>query len=124
MKIGVKAAVCAALLWLCLAAPAAYAGAMEDGLAAYEQKDYATALRFWRPLAEQRNADAQINLAFMYQQGQGVPQDDAQALAWLHKAIEQGNAEAQYILGMMYQQGQGVPQDYVQALAWLGKAAE
>ena len=28
----------------------------EDGLAAYERGDYATALRLWRPLAEQGNA--------------------------------------------------------------------
>ena len=33
------------------------------GLAAYENGDYAAALREWRPLAAQGNANAQNNLA-------------------------------------------------------------
>jgi hypothetical protein len=32
------------------------AGPFEEGLAAYERGDYATALRLWRPLAEQGEA--------------------------------------------------------------------
>ncbi len=54
-----------ALAIMALAVPA-NAGPLEDGLAAYESKDYATALKLWRPLAEQGNADAQNNLGFMY----------------------------------------------------------
>jgi len=123
MKMGVKAAVYAALLWLCLAAPAAFAGAMEDGLAAYEQQDYATALRFWRPLADQGNAFAQLNLGGMYDNGWGVPQDYVQAVAWYRKAAEQVNANAQNNLGVMYRNGQGVPEDYVQAHLWFNLAA-
>ncbi len=59
VKMGVKAAVCAALLWLCLAAPAAYAGALTDIDIAFERKDYATLFRLMRPSAEQGNASAQ-----------------------------------------------------------------
>ncbi len=51
-------------------------------LAAYQRGDYATALREWRPLAEQGNAKAQYNLGFMYRYGLGVPQDDAAAWGW------------------------------------------
>ena len=32
------------------------AGPVEDGLAAAERGDYAAALKFWQPLAEQGNA--------------------------------------------------------------------
>jgi hypothetical protein len=35
---------------------AAVAGPFEDGLAAHDRGDYATALRLWRPLAEQGHA--------------------------------------------------------------------
>jgi hypothetical protein len=42
---------------LCLALPA-YAG-FAEGLAAYNQGDYATALKEWRPLAEKGKAFAQ-----------------------------------------------------------------
>ncbi len=40
----------------------AAAGPLEEGFAAYDRGDYATALRLFRPLAEQGDADAQYNL--------------------------------------------------------------
>ncbi len=39
---------------------AAAAGPYEEGVAAYQRGDYATALRLWRPLAEQGDARAQF----------------------------------------------------------------
>jgi TPR repeat protein len=59
----------------------------------------------------------------MYDNGRGVPQDDAQAVNWYRKAAEQGLAEAQYNLGLMYDNGRGVPQNYEKAYAWLSVAA-
>ena len=47
----------AALLLVTLAAPA-WGQDFEKGLEAYEQRDYATALREWHPLAERGNASA------------------------------------------------------------------
>ena len=44
------------------------------GWDAYKSGDYATALREWKPLAEQGYADAQYNLGRMYEFGKGVPQ--------------------------------------------------
>jgi hypothetical protein len=101
----------------------AAAGPYEDGLAAHERSDYATALRLFRPLGEQGNASAQYTLGFMYALGQGVPQDDAEAVKWYRLAAEQGIANAQYTLGFMYAKGEGVPQDYVQAHMWFYLAA-
>jgi len=105
-----------------LTAPA-WAG-WDEGVAAAKRGDYATAVREWRPLAEQGYAKAQFNLGLMYDNGQGVSQDYAKALQWYRKAAEQGNVEAQYNLGFMYDNGQGVPQDYAKALRWWRKAAE
>ncbi len=53
---------------------------------AYDSGDYATALRLWRPLAEQGHADAQYSLGVMYNQGRGVPQDYVQAHMWFNLA--------------------------------------
>jgi len=69
--------------------------------------------------AEQGHADAQINLAVMYEGGRGVPQDYKKAVYWFMEAAEQGNAYAQDNLGRMYEKGTGVPQNYVQAYAWV-----
>ncbi|MCZ6609182.1 MAG: sel1 repeat family protein, partial [Alphaproteobacteria bacterium] len=37
----------------------------QKGVAAYKRGDYATALKEWRPLAEQGHANAQDNLGLM-----------------------------------------------------------
>ncbi len=76
-----------ALAIMALAVPS-NAGPFEDGNAAYQRGDYATALRLWRPLAEQGDAGAQYNLGLMYREGQGVSQDDAEAAKWYRKAAE------------------------------------
>jgi len=88
-----------------------------------DKGDYATALKEWRPLAEQGDAEAQCNLGYMYKCGQGVPQDDAEAARWFRRAAEQGNAIAQFSLGIMYATGRGVQEDYVQAYLWFTRAA-
>ena len=69
------------ILFVCAAGPAV-AGPFEDGLVAVNKGDYATALRLWRPLAEQGNASAQFNLGVIYENGQGVMQDHAAAGSW------------------------------------------
>jgi len=81
-------------LALCLAQPVA-AGPFEDGLAAYNRKDYTTALRLFRQVAELGDANAQHNLGIMYRFGEGVPQNYAEAVKWFRKGAEQGNAGAQ-----------------------------
>jgi TPR repeat protein len=68
--------------------------------------------------ADQGFADAQNNLGFMYQYGQGVAPDFKEAVKWYHKAADQGFAGAQNNLGVVYERGQGVEQDYVTAYAW------
>ena len=93
-------------------------GGINAGATAYSQGDYDAALRAWRPLAEQGNAGAQLNLGFMYDNGYGVPRDYVEAIKWYRRAAEQGNDRAQYNLGLMYDAGTGVPQDYIQAHMW------
>jgi TPR repeat protein len=119
----VTGALVALAMSLRLAAPVA-AGPLEDAKAAYDRGDYATAIRTFRPLAEQGDAGAQFNLGYIYANGQGEPQDYAEAMRWYHKAAEQGRAEAQFNLGGMYALGQGVPQDYAEAHRWFRKAAD
>ena len=113
----------AALLLLTLAAPA-WGQDFEKGLEAYEQRDYAAALREWRPLAEQGHAEAQFKLGVMYVYGWGVPEDYAEAVKWWRKAAEQGHAYAQTSVGSAYEKGRSVPQDYAEAMKWHRLAAE
>ena len=101
------------LLWSVLQG-GAWAG-FEEGLAAAERGEYATALREWQPLAEAGDARAQYGLGLMYATGQGVPKSDVEAVKWYRLAADQGEANAQNNLGLMYVNGQGVPKSDTKA---------
>jgi Sel1 repeat-containing protein len=108
---------------LMLMAGAAVAGQREDGVAAVNSRDYATALRLFRPLANQGDDVAQFDFGLLYNKGWGVPRDYVQAVRWYRLAADQDVAEPQYYLGILYAKGQGVPQDFVQAHKWLDLSA-
>ncbi len=76
--------------------------------------------------ANQGDADAQFNLALLYYNGTGTPQDTRYAIYWYKKAAVQGHVNAQYFLWKLYHNGHGeeVPQDPKKAVYWLTKAAE
>jgi TPR repeat protein len=106
---------------LCLAVPA-WAD-FQAGMDAYNRKDYSTALREWRPLAEQGDAGAQYYIGVLYDFRKGVPQDFALAREWYEKAAAKGHAGAQNNLGGLYEFGHGVTRNDVLAYMWYSLAA-
>jgi len=74
--------------------------------------------------AEAGDASAQFDLAVMYDEGEGLEQNDQEALVWYRKAAEQGHPAAQFNLALMYSSGQGVDKNEQEALVWYRKAAE
>jgi TPR repeat protein len=113
------------VLVLAIALPAPVLAAdFQDGWKAYARGDYAAAMKEWRPLAEQGDADAQYYLGRMYDRRKGVPQDYTEAARWYRLAAKQGDAVAQFSLGVMYEKGSGIPQDYTEAAKWYRLAAE
>jgi TPR repeat protein len=93
MNLTLKHVAAAIILVLGFAAPAA-AGPLEDADAALKRRDYATAVRLNRPLAEQGNANAQYNLGTFYDNGLGVPQDKVRAYMWFSLSAAQGREGA------------------------------
>ena len=53
---------------------------------------------FQMTLAQKGNAEAQLLVGEMYEQGRGVEQDMEQAMTWISKAAAQGNKAASYKL--------------------------
>jgi TPR repeat protein len=104
-------------------AASAISGPLEDGVAAYQDKAYAKAAEFWRPLAEKGDAAAQYLLGTLYVEGKGVDRDDATAFMWFQRAANQGDARAQYNLGASYAEGAGVQKSVVEAAKWFQRAA-
>lgn len=65
-----------------------------DGLTAFQNKDFPTALKELRPLAHQGDARAQRIVGILYRDGLAVPQDFVQAHMWLNLAAAAGEADA------------------------------
>lgn len=107
----------------CLLGQPAFAGQLQDAQAAYESKDYLTAARLWKLLANDGNMVAQSNLGLLYDFGWGVPQDYTEALVWYRKAAAKGSSSAQFRIGTMYFDGKGVPQNIATAFKWYQLAA-
>lgn len=88
------------LLALCLpgwagASPAASLARAYDAL---RQGQAAEAARLYRDLAEQGVPEAQFNLALLYFDGQGLPQNHAETLYWAWRARLSGRGEALALL--------------------------
>jgi len=96
----------------------------QEGRAAYEAKDYETAVTYYRKSAEKGNEKAQFNLARCYAKGEGIEKNQVEAVKWMRKAAEQGFAPAQYNLGCCYETGNGVEKDLKEAESWFRKAVE
>ena len=97
---------------------------VNNGKKAYDNNDYAAALKWFQDAAEQGNAQAQFNLGVMYHQGNGVSKNFAKALIWYQKAANQGHPVAQTNIGYMCLNGDVVEKNYTEALKWFNKAAE
>lgn len=75
------------------------------------------------PKAEAGDAEAEFQVANMYESGDGAKKDPQQTLNWLIKAADQGHAKARYKLGWMYANGLTVRQDYFLAAKYYRLAA-
>jgi uncharacterized protein len=105
------------------AAPVA-ADPLQDGEAAYNRGDYATALRLYLHLAEQGDASAEYEVGRIYANGNGVPRSTAEALEWFRLAADQGDSGAQDMVGTSYVNGEGVPKNYAEAVKWFRRSAD
>ena len=100
------------------------AEAVAAGLTAFQRKDYAESMRWFRIAADKGNVDAINKIAFSYKNGYGVQQDNAEAMRWYRMAADKGNVDAQNNVGLLYGIGLGVKQDYAEAMRWYRLAAD
>jgi uncharacterized protein len=96
----------------------------EAGKKAYESGKWSDALSILLPLAEGGEANAQLYMGYMFQNGRAVNQSYKKAFVWFAKSAEMGNAEAQYNLSMSYGHGAGVKKDLQRFVAGLHQAAQ
>ncbi|CUU79728.1 sel1 repeat family protein [Campylobacter hyointestinalis subsp. hyointestinalis] len=69
---------------------AAMAGDVEDGLKAYENRDYFKAKKYFQKACEGENAGGCVSLGFLYELGQGVKQNKLKAKELYGRACDMG----------------------------------
>jgi uncharacterized protein len=95
----------------------------KNGILAFEQGDYETALIEFKALAKQNDSRGQYGLGLMYDLGTGVPTDFKKAVEWYQLSADQGNADALNNLATMYAEGEGVEKNPSKAVKLYENAA-
>jgi hypothetical protein len=97
---------------------------LNDGIDAYAEGNYKTAIEHWELLANNGSANAQFYIGRMYEEGVYFPKNDYWAVHWITKAAELGLPDAEYTLGYIYRNGAGVVKDINQTVKWFKKAGK
>jgi TPR repeat protein len=78
----------------------------------FQAGDHAGAAEIVKKAADAGNAVAQLRLALMYDQGDGVPRSAKTAFAWYIRAAAQGEPESLNQVGLFYELGEGVDENW------------
>ena len=95
-----------------------------EGMAAYQNENYATAFPLISNAAQQGDVNAMAIFGVMHLFGHGTPVNGLEAEKWLRRASDTGFTGAQSTLGIMYATGVGVERDLGEAQRLLKLAAE
>jgi TPR repeat protein len=97
---------------------------LESGIAAFETKNFAHAIKLLSPIAEEGNNEALYRMAIMLQNGLGCQTNTEKAFDYMNKAAENNHALAQHALGFMFFEGECANQNIEKSIEWFTKAAE
>ena len=84
----------------------------------YNAGEFDQALKEWRPLAKNGVIEAQMKIAYMYENGEGTPRDLVEAKRWYLAAAELNDPYAQYHLAEIYRRGTGTKRSTAKAIRW------
>lgn len=96
----------------------------EEGLRAYLEKDFETAIGYWSNTDVSNDPRALFAMGVMHMRGIGTEQDQETGAQYYRKAADFQFASAQFNLGLAYYSGRGVAKDLEQSRHWWQLAAE
>ena len=89
-----------------------------------DQNRYAEAAPLLGQACDAGKARGCADLAYLYDQGKGVAQDESRAVTLATKACKAGDAYGCDSIGMLYEEGRGVTLDYSRAAEFYAKACK
>ena len=112
------------LIWISFFSISLFADtAYNQGLKAYQSKQYDSALKYFYISARHYNVNAYDKLGIIHDEGLGTGVNKRTALYWYEKAAQRNHPDAQYRLGHLYETGEGVEKNMNKAAFWYKKAA-
>ena len=81
----------------------------------YDEGQYSDTIMLWQKAADLGLAAAQVNLGFMFANGEGVRKDEKKAFQLYEMAADKKHPEGYVNLSRMYSRGIGVEHDYDKA---------
>jgi len=97
---------------------------LESGIIAFNKNEYKIAFKEFESAAKLGSSEAQVKLAFLYEEGLGVTKKYNEALYWYRNAANAGNPNAMMSIANFYANGFGVNEDMILAVNWLRKSAK
>ena len=92
------------------------------------RQDFSEAMKWFRKADKQGVVEAKSNIATMYIQGAGVPQDCTKGVHYLQQAASQNHGNSQLMLGSVHESGHfadlGFPRNTLKAMELYTLAAE
>lgn len=103
--------------------PDAYSNILfNQGVTYYKSKKYKDAFESFLQCARSGNKDGQLNLGYLYLNGEGTTKDFKKAFKWFKKSASRDNKIAQYNIGIMLIGGIGTNINMEEAAIWIRKS--
>ena len=84
---------------------------LESGIAAFETKNFAHAIKLLSPIADEGNVEALYRMAIMLQNGLGCIASTEKAFSYMGDAAQKGYPLAQHAYGFMFFEGECTEKD-------------
>ena len=97
---------------------------LESGIAAFETKNFAHAIKLLSPIADEGNVEALYRMAIMLQNGLGCIASTEKAFAYMGDAAGKGYPLAQHAYCFMFFEGECTEKDIDKSIQWFTRAAE
>ena len=97
---------------------------LESGIAAFETKNFAHAIKLLSPIADEGNVEALYRMAIMLQNGLGCIASTEKAFSYMGDAAQKGYPLAQHAYGFMFFEGECTEKDIDKSIQLFTRAAE
>lgn len=98
---------------------------LAEGIAAFEAGNYTIAFKILKPIADNKNPEAQCIIANIYHLGLGLERNILEAVKWYKKSAQQGYGVASNNLAGIFLVGNdGLEANQAEAEKWYKKARE